>query len=126
MPDCEPEDVPSGASDCVDCPRCSETIKRKAKMCRYCNLDLAGGLPAPMVELSPSGHVPSVGQTAPCPVAKQAETATKIRPVPQKKHPNYGKRTLIVLLMLIMAMFPQIPLVIFLAPLLILQKIFHI
>jgi hypothetical protein len=41
----------TAADDTMPCPRCAETIKRAAKMCRFCQLDLTapeqqGGPPA--------------------------------------------------------------------------------
>ena len=44
------------ATDEIDCPRCAERIKAKAKMCRFCNLELA----------PPTGQVP---RTSPSPKA---------------------------------------------------------
>jgi hypothetical protein len=35
-------EAPPVTDDTMACPRCAETIKRAAKMCRFCQLDLTG------------------------------------------------------------------------------------
>ncbi len=40
------------ANDTIECPRCAETIKRRAKVCRFCGYELPSGFSATPVDPS--------------------------------------------------------------------------
>jgi tetratricopeptide (TPR) repeat protein len=73
-----------------ECPKCAEHVKARATVCRYCGYEFKDVLKAP----TPA--------PAPAPVRAGALEAALAEQLPQKKKGRWGKRLLIIFLLLIL------------------------
>lgn len=65
-PSCEKATAP----DTIECPRCAERIKARAKVCRFCGADFEGG--SPVAKAVASHHVEVVRVEVPAPRRQRA------------------------------------------------------